>query len=314
MKVFLTGATSLLGRTVAEQLLRRGDLVTTYQRQPSGLATPEVLGDIRDAEKLLLAARSHDAVIHLAALVAPRPAWSDADSVNRLGTMYARQAAELCGRFVYISSPSVAFNGVAIMGSPTELPTYDGSDRYTRSKVAAELVALTNPKVPTVVIRPHLVWGPNDTQLVARIVTRARQGRLVLPDHGRALIDSTYVDDAAAAIVAGLDATDSNSSAVGHAWTITGNDPRPIAELVHGILLAAGIKSSPKSISAPLAKRLGWFSEHLWLGGEPPLTKFAAEQLSLAHWFDQRAVHEALHWRPVVSVEKGLQLLADSFQ
>ena len=313
MKVLLTGATSLLGRTVAEQLLLRGDGVTTYQRQASGLATAEVLGDIRDGEKLLVAARGHDAVIHLAALVAPRPQWVDADSVNRLGTMNARRAAENCGRFVHISSPSVAFAGRAIMGSSTEPPTYAGSDRYTKSKVAAELVALTNPTVPTVVIRPHLVWGPGDTQLVDRIITRARQGRLVLPDHGRALIDSTYVDDAAAAIVAGLDATSSSGSAVGRAWTVTGNDPRPIAELVQGILSAAGMTSKPRSISAPMAKRLGWVVEHCWLGAEPPLTKFAAEQLSLAHWFDQRATQAALKWHPTVGVEQGLQRLAKSF-
>jgi nucleoside-diphosphate-sugar epimerase len=313
MKVLLTGASSLLGRTVVEQLLLRGDFVTTYQRQASGLATPEVLGDIRDGEKLLSAAQGHDALIHLAALVAPRPRWVDADSVNRLGTINARRAAEYCGRFVHISSPSVAFAGRAIMGSPTETPTYAGSDRYTKSKVAAELVALTNPAVPTVVIRPHLVWGPHDTQLVGRIIMRARQGRLVLPDHGQALIDSTYVDDAASAIVAGLDATASSGPAIGRAWTVTGNDPRPIVELVQGILNAAGITSAPRSISAPMAKRLGWVVEHCWWGVEPPLTTFAAEQLSLAHWFDQRAVQSALQWRPSVSVEQGFERLAASF-
>ena len=55
-----------------------------------------------------------------------------------------------------------------------------------------------------VAIRPHLVWGPGDTQLVGRIVDRARRGRLPLLNGGTALIDSTYVDNAATGIAAAL--------------------------------------------------------------------------------------------------------------
>ena len=57
-----------------------------------------------------------------------------------------------------------------------------------------------------VAVRPHLVWGPGDTQLVGRIVERARAGRLALVGGGRALVDTTYIDNAVAALVAALDA------------------------------------------------------------------------------------------------------------
>ena len=42
----------------------------------------------------------------------------------------------------------------------------------------AELLALAadGPELAVVAIRPHLVWGPGDTQLVGRIVERARAG------------------------------------------------------------------------------------------------------------------------------------------
>ncbi len=313
MKVFLTGATSLLGRTVAQQLLLRGDTVTTYQRSASGLDTSEVLGDIRNREQLLAASRGHDAVLHLAALVAPRPKWSEAYSINVDGTTNARAAAEHCGRFVHISSPSVAFHGTPSMGATSEVASYSGRDRYTSTKVLAERLVLDNPRVPTVVVRPHLVWGPGDEQLVGRIISRALQGRLALPDHGRALVDSTYVDDAAAAIVAALDATAYDGPALGRAWTVTGNDPRPVAELVQGILRAANISKKIRSVPAPIAKRLGTILEHTWPGSEPPLTAFAAQQLSMAHWFDQREVQSVLQWTPLVSVEAGLLRLAASF-
>jgi nucleoside-diphosphate-sugar epimerase len=159
-----------------------------------------------------------------------------------------------------------------------------------------------------------LVWGPGDTQLVGRLVDRARAGRLRLINHGRALVDTTYIDDAAAAIVAGLDAATPNSAAVGRAWTVTGDDPRPVAELIEGIVKAMGVDRSLRSIPAPLARGLGALFERVWRGDEPPLTSFAAQQMSMAHWFDQRDVQKALNWRPTVSVDEGLALLRAQVQ
>jgi len=167
--------------------------------------------------------------------------------------------------------------------------------------------------VPTVVIRPHLVWGPGDTQLVGRIVDRARQGRLALPDHGRALVDTTYLDDAASAVVAGLDRTADSDEAVGRAWVVTGNDPRPLAELVEGILIAAGLGTTVRSVPAPVAAIVGRVLGRLWPGDEPPLTHFAARQLSVAHWFDQSETQRVLRWTPRVGVDEGMARLAGWF-
>ena len=44
-------------------------------------------------------------------------------------------------------------------------------------------------------------------------------------------------------------------------------------------------------------------------GDEPPMTRFLAEQLSTAHWFDQRDTRELLGWEPAVSIEEGYERL-----
>lgn len=313
MRVLVTGATSLLGRTVALNLARRGDAVTCFQRSTSDTGLAEYRGDVRDAVALLDAARDHDAVVHLAALVAPRPRWAEAYAVNVTGTRNAQAAASRCGRFIHVSTPSVAFAGVAAVGVGTEPPTYVGRDAYARSKAIAEREVLERADVPTVVIRPHLVWGPGDTQLVARVVARSRQHRLFVPDGGRSLVDTTYVDDAADAIVASLDHAVVGDEACARAWVITGADPRPVGELLLGILRATGRPGSMQSIPAPVAAFAGRFFEAVWPGDEPPLTHFAARQLSLAHWFDQREVQRVLDWTPRVRVEEGLARLADWF-
>ena len=211
---------------------------------------------------------------------------------------------------MHVSSPSVAFHERASVGAPAEPPSYSGRDGYTRSKAIAERMVLADSTVPTVVVRPHLVWGPGDTQLVQRLVDRARPGRLALPDGGSALIDTTYVDDAADAVVAALDHAQPGDEATGRAWVVTGGEPRPVADLVGAILAAAGVRETPRRVPAPLAAVIGSVLDRVWPGDEPPLTHFAARQLSVAHWFDQRETRRVLGWRPSIGLDEGLRRLA----
>jgi nucleoside-diphosphate-sugar epimerase len=208
----------------------------------------------------------------------------------------------------------VAFNDAPAVRAGAEPASYKGRDVYARSKAVAERLVLQRSEVPTVVVRPHLVWGPGDTQLVGRIVSRAKQHRLIVPNHGRALVDTTYIDDAASAIVAALDHARAGNSACNRAWVVTGADPRPVAELMCGILLAAGLPPTFRSVPVPVAALAGRVADRFWPGTEPPITHFAARQLSVAHWFDQRETQRVLDWSPRVSVDEGLERLAGWFR
>lgn len=313
MNVLVTGGSSLLGRTVANFLVARGESVVCFQRRASGSSATDVLGDIRDRDALLAAAANADAVIHLAALVAPKASWSEMQSINVDGTRNALAAATASGRFVHISSPSVSFHDGPSVGVPALAADYEGGDGYTRSKAMAERLVQRESTGPTVIVRPHLVWGPGDTQLIGRIVDRARAGRLALPDGGRALVDTTYVDDASAAIIAALDHCNEGDEATSQPLVVTGGEPRPLRDLVASILSAAGVSRSPRSVPAPLAGLLGSVIERVWPGSEPPLTHFAARQLSVAHWFDQRETRRILGWEPTVGLDEGFARLRASF-
>src|SRR6185312_1407441 len=131
-------------------------------------------------------------------------------------------------------------------------------------------------------IRPHVVWGPGDTQLVERVVARAKAGRLPLLDNGAALIDTTYIDNAAAAIVRALDRME---QAHGQALVVTNGQPRPVGELIAGICAAAGVKAPAWSVPGWLARGAGSVIERAWMAAgkrglvkdEPPMTRFLAE-------------------------------------
>jgi 2-alkyl-3-oxoalkanoate reductase len=309
----------MLGRGVALALAARGDGVTVLQRRPAGLGLPEVLTDVSDTDAVRAAVIGHDAVVHLAAKVNVVGPEAEYLRVNVAGTRAVVDACLAAGveRLVHVSSPSVAHPGRSLVGrgaDPADPATARGP--YARSKAIAERVALgaNSGELAVVAIRPHLVWGPGDRQLIARIVDRARRGRLPLIGSGAALIDTTYLTNAVEALVAALDRC---MDARGRALVVTNGEPRPVAEMLAAVCRAAGVRVPARHVPVRLARMGGAAVESLWAlrdrfspaeppQDDPPLTRFLVEQLSTAHWFDQRLTREVLRWRPRVPLDDGL--------
>ena len=325
MTVLVTGTSGLLGAGVADALLARGTAVRTFQRGASASrsvsgAGEDLRGSVTDPAAVERAVDGVDAVIHLAAKVSLAGDERDFETVNVGGTRLLLDAARRAGvsRFVFVSSPSVAHAGISIVGDDA-LPADPVRARgpYARTKAAAELAALAAdaPGFATVAVRPHLVWGPNDTQLIARIVERARDGRLPLLGAGAALIDTVYRDNAVDAIVAALDRAE---VVHGQSFVVTNGEPRTVAELMSSICRAARVQPPRVRVPAGIARFAGGIVEAVWRVApgedEPPMTRFLAEQLSTSHWYDQRRTQALLDWTPAVPLDEGFARLADSYR
>ncbi len=242
-------------------------------------------------------------------------------AATQVGTLIGERAKTAgIERVVHVSSPSVAHDGSPIIGGGADpAVSAHGAAWYPETKAIAERMALAANGADTAVtvIRPHLVWGPGDTQLVGRIAERAAAGRLALVGGGTALVDTTYVDNATAALVAALDAVRPGARCAGRAYVVSNGEPRPIRELVEGICAAAGVPFEPRDVGLAVARRVGSVIDRVWprLGreDEPPLTRFLADQLGTAHWFDPRPARDDLGWTPHVSIDDGLRELAEWF-
>jgi nucleoside-diphosphate-sugar epimerase len=323
MRILVTGGRGLIGEATVRELVGRGHEVTSFQRNRAD-HPPEVrqvLGDITDPEAVAAAVAGQEAVVHSAAVVDMFGEWEAFERVNVDGTRTVLDAAavEGVGRFVFISSPSVAHYGEPLVGAEAgEADPSRTHGHYSTSKAMAERLVLTTPAdMAVMALRPHLVWGPGDTQLAGRIIDRARSGRLFLIDGGTALIDTLYVDNAATAIAQAVErchlpALDRR------ALVVTNGEPRTVRELMSRMAVAGGAPVPTRSVPFAVARRAGKAAERAWrttgASGEPPITEFLAEQLATAHWFDQREVRELLRWRPEVSLDEGFTRLAESFR
>ncbi|MGJ9371591.1 NAD-dependent epimerase/dehydratase family protein [Nesterenkonia sp. CF4.4] len=325
-RVLVTGASGLLGRSVAQRLAEEGFQVTVLQRGTSGLAgVREVRGSLSDSAAVARAAAGQDAVIHMAAKVSVSGRHEDFLEVNVRGTQRMLDAAVAAGvtDFLHVSSPSVAHAGASLIGAgagPADPQHAVGS--YAQTKAEAELIAEARggTDLNVLILRPHLVWGPGDGQLTSRIIDRARSGRMPILGSGAALVDMLYIDNAVDAFLAGLRRL---PQIAGQRLVLTNGEPRPIAELITGIAAAGGAPAPRLRLAPGLAKGLGAVVERVWAlsetiagprADEPPMTKFLAEQLSTAHWFDQRTTQQALDWTPKVSLDQGLARLRDHIQ
>ena len=317
-RILFTGASGLLGRESVLELLRVGYDVRVLQRGDSGIAAllpdsirprfEQVRGDITNEKVVDEAMTGVDGVVHAAAKVSVSGEWADYERINIGGTRVMLQAAvnHSVRTFLYISSPSVAHAGSSIVGDGAgEASPEHARGNYARSKAAAELLVLEANGTPlpgggvmhTGALRPHLMWGPGDTQLVERILER-----------------SAYIDNAADALVRGYQRLDAFA---GRALVVTNGQPRTIAELLGGFCEAVGVPAPRVSVPAKVAALAGRVIERVWerlpknvtAGDEPPMTEFLAEQLSTAHWFDQRRTRELLQWEPSVSIEEGYERL-----
>ncbi len=317
MKVLVTGASGMLGGAVARGLRDEGHEVSAFQRRPAAIpGIQDINGSLTDLADVSKAVDGHDAVVHLAAKVGISGTEEEFRAVNIGGTTNIVEAlrAQGGGKLVNISSPSVAHSGSAIIGLGATAPEPERArGPYARTKAAAELVAMGADGADGITvtsIRPHVVWGPGDTQLVERIVDRASTGRMPLLDRGMALIDTTYVDNAADAIIAALHRID---DVHGESFVVTNGEPRTVRDFIVGLCDAAGAARPTIRVPGSIVRAAGRVIEKVWEAnpglGEPPMTEFLAEQLSTAHWFDQRRTRERLQWTPRVSMDEGFARL-----
>jgi dihydroflavonol-4-reductase len=309
MKALVTGATGFVGSHLTEVLRQRGDQVTVLARsaaKASGLAPLEVRviqGDLHDTQALAQAVEGQDVIYHVAGVIAARTE-ADFFRANRDGTAQLTTAAERGGgpRLVFVSSMAAA--GPSRRGTPL-----DGSEparpvtAYGRSKLAAEAV-VTGSGLPWSIVRPPMVYGPRDLE-VLKVFRLARLGLAPVFGDGTQELSAIHGADLAAA----LTAIGACPGAVGKIYYSCHPEIFTSAEFVRAV--AATIGRSVRLIRIPpgvgkLALRITELSAQLSRQATILTTDKANEFFQAAWTADPTALTRDTGWTPVFDLPRGL--------
>lgn len=323
MEILVTGGGGFLGQAIVRQLLARGDDVRILNRgrypELEAQGVRSFVGDIADLDAVMEASQGVDAIIHVAAKAGSGLHAPDFYQANVVGThnVLAACRAHDIEYLVYTSSPSVVHAGGDIENSDESLPYashFHAPYPHTKAQAEAAVLKANSSNLRTVALRPHLIWGPGDNQLLPRLIEKnnGRGIRLPAPDK---LIDTVYVDNAAEAHVLALNALMTNDLAAGRAFFISNGEPLAISKMMAHLLQAAGHKPNIRPVPLKLAMGLATLVEGLWRLArrrtEPPLSRFVVEHLATAHWYDLTQAREALGYVPRISLDQGLARLRE---
>jgi nucleoside-diphosphate-sugar epimerase len=230
-----------------------------------------------------------DAVVHLANIAHTRASPAELHRVNVEGTIAQARAARAAGarRFVYLSSLKAA----------------RPQDAYGRAKSLAEQALRQQEGLEVVILRPPLVYGPRvkaNFLALLRAVDRGWPLPLASLRNRRSLL---YAGNLADAILRCLEAPLATKAA-----GAAGDAPPRLFELSDGAPVSTPelCRAIARALGRPA--RLFPFPPALlrWLPGG---ARLAESQVA-----DDRAIRDALGWRPPFSFEAGLQLTAQWYR
>jgi nucleoside-diphosphate-sugar epimerase len=257
----VTGATGFIGSHLAERLVAAGMEVRCLVRPSSSrryLPLSSVVlveGDLATGRGLSEACGGADVVFHLAGATKARHI-ADYYRGNVEATASLVRASTNVPRLVHVSS--LAAVGPSPDGLPlTEDATPHPLTHYGKSKLLGETIVRDSALCSrSVIVRPPVVYGPRDTDILPLFRAAAR-GFLPVIGGGERWFSAVYVKD----LVEGLLAAAQCPAAAGRTYFIA--HPRPVTWSEWGAQAAALLGRRARTVTAP--RRLAWA---VGLGGE----------------------------------------------
>src|SRR5918998_1461915 len=212
MKVFVLGATGVIGRRALPALTAAGHEVSALARGParearvSSLGAAPVEADPFDEAGLTRALSGHDAVINVMTRIPPLSraalpkAWRENDHLRREASRNVARAARRArvGRLV---QESIGF--LYADGGETWLDENASIDPIAQTRSAVDAEQNARAFGDAVVLRFGSFYGPDSDQSAA-MVTMARRGLSPLPTRPTGFVSPLWLDDTGTAVAAAL--------------------------------------------------------------------------------------------------------------
>ncbi len=319
---FLTGGSGFVGRHLIKTLVERGEPVHALARSASSqdivrkLGALPVVGDLDDVDAMAQGMAGCDFVVHAAAEVqewGPRERYQ---RVNVDGTGHVIEAARRANvkRLVHIGTEAPFATGHPVVNIDESMPLpAKPLPRYPATKAAAEtLVRAANDQgLETVVVRPRLIWGPDDTSILPQLLAAVKDGRFMWIDEGRALTSTCHVANVCfGAICAAY------RGKPGEAYFLTDGAPIRVRDFLTAYLQSGGVTPPDKSLPFGLVWALACVCEFVWdtlpLPGKPPVTRMAIALIARQVTVNDAKARREMGYENAISREDGLKALLNA--
>ncbi|MEN8134142.1 MAG: NAD-dependent epimerase/dehydratase family protein [Thermodesulfobacteriota bacterium] len=323
-RALVTGGGGFVGKAVTNLLLERGvEVVVVGRNHYADLDKPLVTlarGDIRDQKFLIDVSRDCDTIFHVAAKAG---IWGNRDDYYSINVTGSENVVGACRankipRLIYTSTPSVVFSSGDLCGVDESTPyASDFLCHYVETKVLAErsVLGANSTTLKTTALRPHLIWGPGDTNLIPRLVERGRRGLLKRVGKGNNLVDISYIDNVASAHFLAAESLEAHNKTAGKAYFISQGEPVNLWQWINSFFAMVGVPPVVKSVSFAKARMAGMLMEGFYrlfkIEEEPLMTRFLAEQLAHSHWFSIDGARCDFGYEPTVDTVEGLRRTAE---
>jgi 2-alkyl-3-oxoalkanoate reductase len=321
-RVVVTGGGGFVGKNLIRSLQLKGFQVASIARSEYPFLKEAGVETLRwdlcaDGDDLRNFIKNASAVFHVAAKVDMWGPYQDFYRANVVATQNIINACQKGGvsKLIYTSSPSVVAGGEDLCGIDESYPYPEHYlAHYPATKALAEREVLAANGVMglrTLALRPHLIWGLGDTNLIPAVIEKARSGQLMMIGSGENLSDFTYIDECVDAHICAFSALDNVPESQGKAYFISQGEPVKLWWWVNQILEKAGLPPITKSIPVPVAESLAFiiegFAKLINQKSEPRLTRFLVKEMATNHYFNIIRARSLLGYRPQKSTVERLK-------
>jgi nucleoside-diphosphate-sugar epimerase len=319
-KILVTGAGGFLGSYIARDLLKEKFEVHSFSRSLykslDDIGVIQHTGHLENYEEIKSALVGKDAVIHCASKVGMNGLYDDFYSANVSGTENLIKAMKELGikKLVYTSTPSVVFGKDDLINADETTP-YPKKflSKYAETKMLAEkkVIEANGANFYSISLRPHLVFGPGDLNLIPRLIEARKKNKLKIVGNGKNLVDVLYIENASQAHLLALKALETNPKVRGQCYFI-GQGPVVLWDFINQILKKNDLPPVTKKVHLSIAYIIGALIEFfLHLVGKsnthPPMSRFIALQLGKSHYFSHKKAEKDLDFHPMISIDEAVQ-------
>ncbi len=313
MTFLVTGASGYIGGRLVQKLSEIGKETIAFVRPTSNIESLKPLenveirsGDLTDYSSVNRAVEGAHIVYHIGGLVNDWGDYQKFYQANFLGTKNILKASLSASVKKIIYTSTIGVLNLSGRGPIRENDPYGhfvGS--YRRSKREAEkLVRGFCGIMPTVILRPAVVYGPEDPQCTSRSLEFAQRHLLFLVSRGKGYFPHLYIDNLIDALLLAA----KKEPAVGEIFNLTDGVNTSANEFFSCLNRIAGKGKIRLSLPYPVAwvgaLLLETFSR---LTGRPPLLSWTAlEFLTLKCRFDISKAREKLGFNPSIPLSEGM--------